>query len=931
MHSSSIRDKIDRSKRITEQRRISLRQKLDKAVKLRENYIARKRSIASATIRSIEMRPSSSSSSSSSSFLPASPTATTEFQSNLTDLSEEIKQFQETLVVENTTTFDSIRLQMRHFRLFSEFSSVHKQITLKSGFKLLMAVKIMRAMGYFFQELKKTTPRSCITSHSTTFMARSFLYGLTMLVERNYHDHIRRTPTYSVLLENAKQDEVFKNLCKDYAGMRKRFLDNYYYDYLLQKLLSGSLSLWTVFESIINEQNVSMISKSELKFAAEFTTYFNIFQVFRYLHLLRSIASLLEANEQLRYHTQYLETMRQLTDEEVILDQYDSTIKQCTKSMASNEKGIENFHLELRKMTSIREILSGENSVYAEYQKQVLSGTSLTEDNPLTCQISTDSSSSRSLFSSSSFCGVPISMIPPTFSLLEWRRCIMKIYLEYQRSHDIERQNFTFLKTRGAGKPASSSSSSSGFSEYAKYKFQPDVEGLRGWLGLKTFSEGAIEAIEHLSCLDSVDQMMVDVVQMVERCMFSMMIVTRNSTGKVFISLPKRTNDYNLISVLSDAVQSLSKLENGDITLRDYFTASLGVFKVELPDFLQRECEELISLAQMDGGIDKRYIQLFVEFIRDCMIFSINRCVGECLTFVAKRVLEFEAEMLDNTSSSTSVNLDLRFPILFNQMLRQIPKGPAESVAVYRYFNKMFIRMLCSSSLGEFEIPEIAEVFSIQLRHLHGQVNSMIITQSLSALLMTYFGGQQVVGGEDGGSKRTLFNFVSLLREMDSFISGYFEQHYTDSCSFNTFFKKEIVRLLKQNCAQRMMRGSAADPEKIVEANIDSDVIFGLIEQVSKVNIGSRKVNSIRTVYSKTMEELIELFSSNDTRMEGKQEKYAQLVSKFFDAEWIRNRLECLIGDYYTVYDCLYEAYWDSLQGCYNEFNVMAEMGKVYV
>lgn len=884
MHSSQIGQKLDQNRRQRERKRFEFQSRLDRACRQRRLYLDHKRRIASATINSIQSAPSSASS--NDNFMPERPTSRSEFLQSRVCLVDQIKQYENSLKIQSTTTFDDLKDGMREFPLFGDYSNTIEEVDLRSSFKLLMALPLLKAVAVFFRQID--------LPHSPLYMARSFLYSMTMLIEENYRVCVKRTPTFLVMLENQAQDTVYKRLCEEYRSVRKRCLDNYYYSYFVKLILSDADTVWSLFESILNGAQTG-------NFADCFETFLTRFQTFRYLHLVRSIASLIEVNMRLEYHMEYLNRMRGLTDEPVILGHYDDTIKECKQSLESNKKAMDEFGDQLEKKQNIRQTLDWEKQVYSQYQEEVLSNSTLSHDNPLTAG---ETSESTALLTTSSFCGLPVSMVAPTFSLMDWRKTVIKVYLEYRKSCSESESKFDFLKAGHSGRkkqgktlftPASALGNDVQFLDYINYTYEPDVESLRAWLGLKTFKEGAIEAIERLSYLDDLNDIATDLAQMVEKCFYALRIVARSHGGKVVIG----NGDPSITSLLSDAVRIIERINVGDLTLQEYLISVLDTLEKQLPEFLKQECQSLRQLP-----IDKLFIQQFIELIRDSLIFSVNRSIREGLNFVGSRALEFETELMEGAQTSGDVPLDLRFPVLYEQMLRRPAKYVSSEEEVYEYFNSMLIERLAGDLVNELEVPEVFQTFAIQLQELHGQMQSLIVLQSVTVLLATYF-----------GEKRHLLNFSKLICELDDFFRGYFGQK---SSPLNFFFKGQVANILAANMREKHRGQPSEEVEQLLARELDLEAIYGLVDQVAKTNIGS--ASSVRSVYAKTLKEIVKEYGATKTTDKA---RLVELKSRFYSSRVLSSQIDKAIADYYRVYDCIYEAYWDTLRSCCKEFEIL--------
>ncbi|QPG77151.1 hypothetical protein FOA43_004556 [Brettanomyces nanus] len=970
IHSREIFDHVSKKTKLHEERHARRQARQNRAIEAHKRHLFHKRRRASETINCIKMNMLSDSSASYVSPRdvddraepPISRSALTTFLRELRDITPEILDFKNNVLIDNGTSFSDLRLRLGRISIFGRFVNTYMKISMSSAYELTLCVEIMKAVSCYFNFLKKeqASNTSEIIHHSSTFLARMFLSGIIFLVEENHHSHTGVVPGYLIRLANVYHDEVFGTLCRDFPGMKRRFLDNYYFEFLMKKLFESTLQLWTLFSAIVTTQNPQIFTESNQRFIREFeTVYLNCFRVFKHIHLIRDICSFMEIIKKAQNNLQYMDSMAKLEDDPTVLAESNETRSAFNHTIKKNNQRLDKLRSELANVNDFKEILRLENTLYAEYQREVMSGSSLADDNPLTgskdSTISNPSSSYDNSFKSvssivfpvtSSTLGIHDSVVPPTFSLLEWRKCVMKVYLEYLASIENEQPTFAFLK---AGRKSRNSpgymrqskkarrndhiiSSTSenwqlGFPDFLSYlnsKFRPNVEELRHWLNLKTFTEGAVEAIEQISYLEYVDQMMVDVVLMVEKCMQTMKIVIQSDSGKVFLSLPKRTKDKDLIAILSDPIVSLSKLEHGDLSLRDYFSAVFAIFKVEVPDFLQKECDRLLQMSNHEL-INVDFIKSFIEFIRDSLIITVNQSMIDCLNVVGRNVLEFEELSTEYEENASS--LDIRMPILFGRMLRQPFKREESDIdsAVYEYFNRLFIRMLCSSQFDELEIPEPAEVFCIQLKGIHNRIKSLTAVQSFSILLMTYLSQQSIVGTNIlQGKQNCLVNFVALIRDLDSFMKRYFEQSNQNG-SLGYFFKFEILKLIKQNSKDRLisLKKDGLDLkeiERIIEMNIDSDTIFDLIDQISKASFGRENAKSVRTVYNKLLEKIL-MSAANREKMNEKA-----FMRNFYNIPLIQDGIEKIIKDYYILYGCLYGINNEMLRGCYLEFGAQCSI-----
>ncbi|VUG17289.1 DEBR0S2_03268g1_1 [Brettanomyces bruxellensis] len=989
-HFDRISSGIERTRLQKEQKQQKVKDKLETSEKLRETFIAKRRLSASATIQMITNSSESLNSFGSSIIAPENErfvftdsVKVKEFVDGQQNITNEIEKLELNLpeIDNDKVKAEEIMEILSKSQFFSDVSGQYKNVDLKSMYKLLLSQKIRYSITIVFDHMRENLSAKYADVKSeerpTSVEARSFLYSLTMLVEDSYHKNAFRVPTYAARLENADPFYVSQSLRERNLIVKSQFLSNEYYDFIVKSVLETSLSLWTLFSKLLDKNHDKEATQKLMDFFYEHfeTEFIQQFGVFRYLNLFRSAASLIEVNGKLDSHLEYLKMLKELATGHEIINQYDLTIKECEKSIATNNAHLKELSERYIKKEFRSDILKEEKIMYRKYDsesaKEINGG--LTEircstgSSPFGNRDSSSShhysgySSSLSQPSSQSRVqewGIPLLLIPPTFSLLQWRQSIIKIYIDYRHDAAINEMGklstMKFLKTghqfhrilrfqrhfksQTAKHPIIRRKQirrRSGFSNYLANKYVSDVENLREWLSLKTFNEGVMETVEKLSHMPSVNSMLVDVVQIVERCMRALMIVSDDTLQSkiAIVGGPNDAKDRELIALIGNASTALGLIDNSSLKIEKYFTTVLQALSKQVPQFLAEENRELKKLLDNEK-IDGTFIQRFIELIRDYMIHGINKFISECLLFVSDRIKTFEVTMFDNTHGSSSVPLDLRLPILFNIFLCIQQQNSETQITTkrktyYTFFNEIFIHLLCNANLDILELPEPAEAFAIQFEKIHGRIRSFIFSQALLVLLITYFGQETLIKAENirkelGETQKSLFDFQDLFAKMESFLTDHFEE--TGIYSIDGFVKLQVIRIIKENCGSRLVGVSKGDKKQLIESNIDTNVILGLIDQSIKVNIDGNKASlTVASVYTKTISNLLQLASNNGKapNTTGTKEEYSRLIGQFYKTDKMEEFVTNIMVDYYDTFNLFYGIYLESLKSLWMEFGML--------
>lgn len=989
-HFDRISSGVERAKRRKEQKHQKVKKKLESSSTLREKFLTKRKKTASATGQRVTNPGDMHSYSKglitheNERFVFANSAKVKEFVSGQQNIARQIQELERKLpdvdLEKNQVKAEDIWRIFSKFALFADFSEQYKNMDLKSMFKLFVSEKIRNGVKIIFEQMRESLSAKyadiTLAAYSTFVEARSFLYSLTMLVENHYHKNAFRVPTYAVRLENDEPFYLFQTLRRNGLEVKNQFLSNRYYDYIVSYVLEKALSLWNLFSEILLRDHDEEATKKLMNFFYEHfeTEFIKQFQVFRFLNMLRNAASLIEVIRKLDSHLEYLKLLKDLADGDAIINQYCLTIKECKTSILTNKMHFEEFRKRTLSVRPLPEILELEKFMYLKYKTKSEQETSagLTE---IRCSTGSspfgkrDSSNSHNYSGYSSSLsqptsqnrapewGIPLLLIPPTFSLLQWRQCIIKIYLDYYHDVASNEQNvlstLRFLKTghivrrkpsiqylfnspnaRNSRVGSRQNGEKTGFSKYLAEKYVADVESLREWLSLKTFNEGVMETVEKLSHMPSVNSMLVDVVQIVERCMRALMIVADGilQSKIAIVGGPHDVEKQELIALISNASTALSLIDDGSINIDKYFSTALHALRGEAPKFLAQQNAELQKLIDAEK-IDGTFVQRFIELIRDYMIHGINKFVSECLVFVSDRVKNFEVTMFDNTHGSTSIPLDLRLPILFNIFLQvqqdgcETPTTSGNNIC-YTFFNRIFIHLMCCTCPAILELPEPTEAFSIQFEKLHSRIRSFILSQSLLVLLVTYFGQEPLIGivktqGTTRETRKALFDFQELFNKMESFLTDHFDE--SGMYSVDEFVKLQIIRIIKETCGSGLTGVTTQDRKQIVELNIDTNVIMGLIDQSVKVNINADKANAtVASVYTKTISNVFQLVSNNGKAPSAAEteEEYSKLIGQFYRTDNLEELVTNIVVDYYEIFNLFYGIYQESLKGLWMNFKM---------
>ncbi|KAG7881566.1 hypothetical protein KL937_001189 [Ogataea polymorpha] len=899
-HTESVCKKLSSLQQQKLRKKELLLEKLSKAVKNRQEYVNRKRLIASSTVRHICSSGSSDDARSLEMCVSHEQGACAYSFAGLFK------------IVAGLSVWENLR----RVSIFVNFEDAVGKIDIGNTYRFINSREITRLTSSLFAEIDVSNGLV-----DAFLLARCFLFGFAILVEKDKHERYNRVPMYAVRL-NATQP-FFDRLAKDFPNLKQHHLDESYYGFLVAELHTATFHVWKLFQRLV-QLNGSEFEKYAFKDAL-MATYYPVFQVFKFNHWFRSLALLSESNDGLSKHLGFLRTMRSLTaDNDVLLNEYKYMIRKGESFIKANKERFSRLKGDSR-AADLDAIEAMEQEFVARHKAAVLSGSSLTDDNPLI------SVSSRSRSTLRSAAQRPASLVPPTFTVDNWRKYLFKVLLEY-RSRGAQLRMRTGKSPRGAAQlPAAECDM---LAEYVD-QLQPDIEAIREWLGLKTYNEGCIEAIERLSYLDSVEAMMVDVAQMVERCLYAMFLVAEDSKRTVNLVFAQcanhRRENSTAISFLSDSVLVLSKLRSGKLQLAEYFQMSLGVLLWETPEFLRCEAESLLAQT---AQVDKAFIQRFVEFIKDCMVFGMNGCVKSCLRFIGSNIVEFERDVFECNYPSSKVSLNLRFPNLYKQMQLHKDQEPAcgeqtQERATLAFYNRVFAAFVCSSSTGKlYEMPEFLESFSIQLMELSNQVRTLVTLQSVTVIVMSSLASRAEPGQQ-------LVDFGKLLVELDGFLLNYFE--HTESNRFGNFFKEEVYKILCTNVSERL-RGRGYNEEAIravVDMNLDFKHVCGLIAQTERASIGSTKVSSLKTIYCNAIYDIIVLhgrvFSANTSTSEPVRRNSAEVekifhsemhraYSKFYAADLVRDKIDKIVRDYYAVFNACVEVHLQNMYLVLREF-----------
>ncbi|ODV87432.1 hypothetical protein CANARDRAFT_21384 [[Candida] arabinofermentans NRRL YB-2248] len=952
-HSSIIIDKLNSSRKSREMKKLQLERKYIRAVKNKNEYIEQKRNIASATIKSIV------SSHSSLSYISTSTesqllSALSEGQSSH---HEQTKTSGKSFECEISSSLTPLQ-NMQKMEIFNDLSETIKTMDVKTVYKFIHSERITDCFAELFRELNPDFVDPSVA-------ARCFLYGLALLVERDKFDRFKKKTSYMFQI-GKYPPAFFRKHFSDLPTLRRYHMNDNYYEFVVKMICNSAYEVWDILQRYVSNGG----SKSEKVLFVDIfeSEFYPRFQVFKYNHWFRSLILLISGSSSLNFHLSFLKSIQSITSEN------DPLAKEYKDMVERNELYIESnkTHFDRMKKSAngfnMKLIEKQETLLYLAHKSNVLSG-SLTDDNPLISVGSTRASSEVSKLSRSEIKKYH-ALVPPSFSIENWRKVLFMVVIEY-RKH--QQQNPTtvplvlrsgkrprFLSTIGGSSNSPKMGKMEGFSSYIETIYQADIEQIRAWLGLKTYDEGCIEAIERLSYLDTVDEMMVDIVQMVERCLYAMYIVMQDEQDKVNLVFPDsradRADHTQVISLLSDSVFVLCQLQKGELSIKKYFKLTLELLRTEIPDYLKPEAEQL--LLKIDT-IDKYFAQKFVELIKDCMIFGVNGCITSCLKAIGANVIEIERDLFNGGDTSCDIPLNLRHPNLFRAMMAQkaiIPTRLDSPVLQYEYFNKLFINFVCSANgMKRFEMPEHLENFSIQVMEISNAVKATITLQSLSVILVSYLKGEDVKihqGVENtsfqGKKCHQLIDFRKLLVELDGFLMNYFDNGST--AKLGIFFKHEVFKILINNAKSKLLDCglSVADTSSIIEWNFDSKYINGLIDQIEKVNIGSSNINSLRTIYSTAVSDIIlanmlnrGIIPNINSDLDGytfspvstsdfDSEKVLNLkkslkvsYDKFYKSDLIISKLQQLVEDYYNVFNLCFEIYIDNLVPDMKEFGMM--------
>ncbi|KAG7841412.1 hypothetical protein KL942_001291 [Ogataea angusta] len=912
-HTDAVCKKLSCLQQQKLRKRELLLEKLSKAVKNRQDYVNRKRLIASSTVRHI------CSAGSSDDARSMEMCVSHEQGPCCYSFADSFKSVAGLSVWEN----------LRRVPIFVNFEDAVGKTDIENTYRFINSREIVRLTSSLFAEIDVSGGLV-----EPFLLARCFLFGFAILVEKDKHERYNRAPMYAVRL-NATQP-FFDRLAKDFPNLKQHHLDDSYYGFLVAELHTATFHVWKLFQRLVqlNGPEFETYAFKEALMAG----YYPVFQVFKFNHWFRSLALLSESNDGLSKHLGFLRTMRSLTaDNDVLLNEYRYMIRKGESFIKANKERFARLQGDGR-VAGLASIDAMEQEFVARHKAAVLSGSSLTDDNPLI------SVSSRSRSTLRSAAQRPVSLVPPTFSVDNWRKYLFKVLLEF-RSRGAQLRMRTGKSPRLGAEPLAAECDL--LAEYVD-QLQPDIEAIREWLGLKTYNEGCIEAIERLSYLDSVESMMVDVVQMVERCLYAMFVVVEDSKRTVNLvfaqSADHRRENSTAISFLSDSVLVLSKLHSGKLRLAEYFEMSLGVLICETPDFLRCEAESLLAQT---AQIDKAFIQRFVEFVKDCMVFGMNNCVKSCLRFIGSNIVEFERDVFACNYPSSKVSLNLRYPNLYKQMQlhkEQEPAGgePTAETATLAFYNRLFAAFVCSSNTGKlYEMPEFLESFSIQLMELSNQVRTLVTLQSVTVILMSSLATRTALLPAElqhsffaDKSRQQLVDFGKLLVELDGFLLNYFE--HTESNRLGNFFKEEVYKILCTNVSERL-RGRGYEEKAvraIVDMNFDFKHVCGLIAQTERASIGSPKVNSLKTIYCNAIYDIIRhgrVFSASTSTSEPVRRKSAEVenilqpethraYSKFYAVELVRDKIDKIVRDYYAVFNVCVEVHFQDMYLVLREF-----------
>ncbi|KAG7834385.1 hypothetical protein KL943_002769 [Ogataea angusta] len=196
--------------------------------------------------------------------------------------------------------------------------------------------------------------------------------------------------------------------------------------------------------------------------------YYPVFQVFKFNHWFRSLALLSESNDGLSKHLGFLRTMRSLTaDNDVLLNEYRYMIRKGESFIKANKERFARLQGDGR-VAGLASIDAMEQEFVARHKAAVLSGSSLTDDNPLI------SVSSRSRSTLRSAAQRPVSLVPPTFSVDNWRKYLFKVLLEF-RSRGAQLRMRTGKSPRLGAEPLAAECDL--LAEYVD-QLQPDIEAI---------------------------------------------------------------------------------------------------------------------------------------------------------------------------------------------------------------------------------------------------------------------------------------------------------------------------------------------------------------------------------------------------------------------------------------------------------------------
>ncbi|KAG7812451.1 hypothetical protein KL921_001683 [Ogataea angusta] len=225
---------------------------------------------------------------------------------------------------------------------------------------------------------------------------------------------------YAVRL-NATQP-FFDRLAKDFPNLKQHHLDDSYYGFLVAELHTATFHVWKLFQRLVqlNGPEFETYAFKEALMAG----YYPVFQVFKFNHWFRSLALLSESNDGLSKHLGFLRTMRSLTaDNDVLLNEYRYMIRKGESFIKANKERFARLQGDGR-VAGLASIDAMEQEFVARHKAAVLSGSSLTDDNPLI------SVSSRSRSTLRSAAQRPVSLVPPTFSVDNWRKYLFKVLLD---------------------------------------------------------------------------------------------------------------------------------------------------------------------------------------------------------------------------------------------------------------------------------------------------------------------------------------------------------------------------------------------------------------------------------------------------------------------------------------------------------------------